>query len=187
MPTNDELNEWMRAVTVSADKPAFAALFRHFAPRINGFLQRAGADPALAEELAQETMVVLWRRAADFEPARARLSTWLFTIARNLRIDYHRRTAGGQGASPDWDAEQQPADAHLEPEALLQAALRERDVQRALAELPAEQAKVLRLSFFEEIPHAGIAQELGIPLGTVKSRIRLAAAQLRKLLEGHRS
>lgn len=187
MSTNDELNDWMRAVAASADRPAFAALFRHFAPRIKGFLQRAGTDPALAEELAQEAMVVLWRRAADFDPSQARLSTWLFTIARNLRIDHHRRSISGQGADPDWDAEQQPADAHLAPEELLQAALRERDVRRALAGLPPEQAQVLRLSFFEEIPHARIAQELGIPLGTVKSRIRLAAAQLRKLLEQYRS
>ena len=184
MPTDDEINAWMRAVAETSDRPAFAALFRHFAPRIKGFLARAGADDALAEEIAQETMVTLWRRASSFDSTRAQVSTWLYTIARNLRIDHHRRLAGGAADVPDdWDAEQQPADAHLSPEALLQAAQRERGVQRALAELPAEQAKVLRLSFFDEQPHARIARDLGIPLGTVKSRIRLAVTRLRRILE----
>ncbi len=188
MPTDDEISTWMRAVAESADRPAFAALFRHFAPRIKGFLVRGGANEALAEELAQETMVVLWRRAASFDPARAQVSTWLYTIARNLRIDHHRRTAGGPVEPPaDWDPEQQPTDAHLTLDELLHAAQRERGVQQALAELPPEQARVLRLSFFEEQPHGRIAQELGIPLGTVKSRIRLAVTQLRRILERYQA
>lgn len=188
MPTNDELNEWMRAVATSGDRPAFAALFRHFAPRLKGFLLRAGTDESLAEELAQEAMVALWRRAASFDPQRAQLSTWVYTIARNLRIDHHRRQSGmGVAEADDWDAEQQPADAHLTPEALLLAAQRERGVHQALAELPPEQAQVLRLSFFDEQPHSRIAQDLGIPLGTVKSRIRLAVTQLRRLLERHQA
>jgi len=184
MPTDDEINAWMRAVAEAADRPAFAALFRHFAPRIKGFLVRGGAEEALAEELVQETMVALWRRAGSFDPARAKVSTWLYTIARNLRIDHHRRSAGGAGPVPDdWDAEQQPADAHLGPDELLHAAQRERNLQQALAELPPEQAQVLRLSFFDEQPHTRIAEDLGIPLGTVKSRIRLAVTQLRRILE----
>jgi RNA polymerase sigma factor (sigma-70 family) len=184
MPTDDEINYWIRAVAETADRPAFAALFRHFAPRIKGFLMRGGADDAVAEDLAQETLVALWRRAASFDPARAQASTWLYTIARNLRIDHHRRTAGGQIEAPyDWDPELQPEDAHLTPDELLQAAQRERGVRQALAELPPEQAQVLRLSFFEEHPHGRIAQDLGIPLGTVKSRIRLAVTQLRRILD----
>lgn len=184
MPTDDEINIWMRAVAEAADRPAFAALFRHFAPRIKGFLIRGGADDALAEDLAQETMAALWRRAASFDPARAQVSTWLYTIARNLRIDHHRRTAGGPVEAPDdWDPEQQPADAHLTPDELLHATQRERGVLQALAALPPEQAQVLRLSFFDEHPHGRIAQDLNIPLGTVKSRIRLAVTQLRRILE----
>jgi len=186
MPTDDDINAWVRAVAEGADRPAYAALFRHYAPRIKSFLMRGGADEALAEELAQETMVVLWRRAASFDPARAQVSTWLYTIARNLRIDGLRRAAGFVAEAPDdWDAEQQPADAHLTPDELLQAARRVRGVQRALAALPPEQAQVLRMSFFDEHPHGRIAQDLGIPLGTVKSRIRLAVAQLRRTLEGY--
>lgn len=185
MNNDDEIHAWMRAVAESADRRAFAALFRHFAPRIKGFLIRAGADEALAEELAQETMVVLWRRAAMFDPARARLSTWLFTIARNLRIDHYRRAGAGLvDAGDEWDPELQPADAHLAPDELLQAAQRERDIHRAMAQLPPEQLQVLKLSFFDEHPHTRIARDLGLPLGTVKSRIRLAVMQLRRILEG---
>jgi RNA polymerase sigma-70 factor (ECF subfamily) len=188
MPTDEQINAWMHAVAQAGDRPAFAALFRHFAPRIKGFLVRGGADEALAEELTQETMVALWRRAASFDPARAQVSTWLYTIARNLRIDHHRRNVGGPVEAPDdWDPEQQPADAHLTPDELLLANQRERGVQQALAELPAEQAQVLRLSFFDEHPHSRIAQDLGIPLGTVKSRIRLAVTQLRRILERYQA
>jgi RNA polymerase sigma-70 factor (ECF subfamily) len=193
MPTDAEFSAWMRAVAESADRSAFAALFRHFAPRIKSFLVRGGASEALAEELAQETMVVMWRRAASFDPARAQVSTWLYTIARNLRIDHHRRTpgrhtAGGPVETPaDWDPEQQPADAHLTLDELLHVTQRERRVRQALTELPPEQAQVLRLSFFDEQPHGRIAQDLGIPLGTVKSRIRLAVTQLRRILERYRT
>ena len=184
MPTDHEINAWMRAVAESADRTAFAALFTFFAPRIKSFLKRGGASDTLAEELAQETMVVLWRRAAKFDPTRAQVSTWLYTIARNLRIDHHRRAAHAPVEPPDeWDPEQQPADAHLAPDELLLAAQRGDRVREALAELPTEQAQVLRLAFFDERPHARIAQDLGIALGTVKSRIRLAVKHLRRILE----
>ena len=188
MPTNDELNAWMKAVAERADRQAFAALFKHFAPRVKAYLARSGCTPELAEELTQEAMVLLWRRAATFDPARAALSTWLFTVARNVRIDHHRRRAvaadGHADGGDPWGADLQPADTALPPDELVLAAQRERSVHRALAELPAEQAMVLRLSYFEEHPHARIAQQLGIPLGTVKSRIRLAVAQLRRVLDG---
>jgi len=184
MPTTEELNDWMRSVARNAERSAFAALFQHFAPRIKGFLVRSGTDEALAEELAQETMAVLWRRAASFDPARAQLSTWLFTIARNLRIDHHRRQAMSAADGADlWDADQQPASAELTLDELAAAAQLERSVQRALAELSPEQALVLRRSFFDEEPHSRIAQDLDIPLGTVKSRIRRALVELRHILE----
>jgi RNA polymerase sigma-70 factor (ECF subfamily) len=186
MPDQDELNEWMRAVAAAADRPAFAALFRHFAPRIKGYLLGAGCTQALAEELTQETMVAMWRRAASFDPSRARLSTWIFTIARNLRIDQHRRSGRSvpEVDAAGWDADQQPADLALSPDQQLLAAQREGNVREALAGLPPDQVQVLMLSYFEDQPHARIAEQLGIPLGTVKSRIRLAVAQLRRRLEG---
>ena len=182
MPTDDEINAWMRAVAATADRRAFAALFRHFAPRVKGFLARGGADNALAEELAQETMVTLWRRASSFDPSRAQVSTWLYTIARNLRIDHARRAhEDASGGAPEEDSPDFTDDARPEDELL--AAQRWHGVRRALERLPADQAQVLRLSFFDERPHARIARELAIPLGTVKSRIRLAVAQLRRLLD----
>ena len=187
MPTADELNEWMRAVAASGDRSAFAALFRHFAPRLKSFLVRSGSGDALAEELVQEAMVQLWRRASSFDPARAQVSTWLYTIVRNLRIDHHRRQAGlvETDADPEGiDHDALGADDGAEPEAQLLAAQRARGIREALAALPPEQAQVLRLSFYEERAHPAIARDLGIPLGTVKSRIRLAVGQLRRLLDG---
>lgn len=186
MPTNEELDRWILAVATAADRQAFAALFKHFAPRLKGFLLRAGCAADLAEELAQETMVTVWRKAASFDPARAQLSTWIYTIARNLRIDHHRRNVRqvdlGDGED-DWDFDPMDPDPAASPDEQVLALQRSRRVRDALAQLTPEQASLLRLSFFEEHPHSQIARELGMPLGTVKSRIRLAVAQLRRLLD----
>ena len=175
------------AAHLAGDERAFTRLVTRYQPRLVNFVTRMIQDRERAEDLVQEAFLRVYRHLNRFDPSR-KFSTWVYTIARNLRIDHHRRQPGMAVALPDdWDAEQQPADAHLTPDELLQAAQRERGVQQALAELPAEQARVLRLSFFDEQPHSRIAQELGIPLGTVKSRIRLAAAQLRRLLERHQA
>ena len=189
MPTTDELNDWMRAVAGAADRRAFAALFRHYAPKVKGFLVRSGTPESVAEEIAQETMVALWRRASSFDPERARLSTWLFTIARNLVIDQYRRQGAGAASVPidEWHADALPDDPQRAPEELVLTAEREHRVRDAMRALPDDQARVLRMSFFGEHPHARIAEELGIPLGTVKSRIRLAVAHLRRLLDGYES
>ncbi|MBL8471632.1 MAG: sigma-70 family RNA polymerase sigma factor [Rhodocyclaceae bacterium] len=188
MPTPDELSAWIRAVADPGDRAAFAALFRHFAPRIKAFLMRGGADAALAEELAQEAMVNVWRKAASFDPARAQASTWVFTIARNLRIDYARRGLDGAREQSAGDAADELtdelADAAPTPPEQLAAGQIEHGVREALGKLPEDQALLLRLSFYEEQPHADIAKALSIPLGTVKSRIRRAMEQLRRAL-GH--
>jgi RNA polymerase sigma-70 factor (ECF subfamily) len=184
MPTPDELNDLLLAVAEHSDRQAFAVLFKHFAPRIKSYLLRAGTPEAAAEELAQETMVNVWRRAVSFDPARAQLSTWIFTIARNLRVDRHRR----DGAAADHETalaeehEQIPSGAATAEE-LLNTARRERSVRLALARLPADEATLVRLSFYDDQPHAQIASELQIPLGTVKSRMRRAIAHLRRLLD----
>jgi len=192
MPTNEELEAWICAVAAQQDRDAFVALFKHFAPRVKGYLVRGGTPVHLAEDLAQETMVAVWRRAGSFDPQRAALSTWIFTIARNLRIDHHRHAAawgaaGQLDADVDvWEAGQQPACGRAGPDEQAQAAQCERDVRRAISELPVENALVLQLSFYEEQPHSAIARELGIPLGTVKSRIRLAVAQLRRKVQPYK-
>lgn len=170
------------AIAKGQDRAAFAALFEFFAPRIKAFMQRSGASEARAEELAQETMLAVWRKAALFDPASAGAAAWIFTIARNLRIDAHRRERrGGMIETSDVEIEFQIDDSP-QPDALLATTQSEERVRSALTKLSDDQMRVVELSFFEEKAHAEIAQILGIPLGTVKSRLRLALNRLRNLL-----
>jgi len=191
MPSGDELIELVRAVALASDRGAFAVLFKHFAPRIKAYLVRAGTASELAEELAQETMIAVWRKAALFDPARAQLSTWVFTIARNLRVDALRRRHDAQAdgsmdsnANPDAEPLVQAVHDAPQPDEQLAGARREAAVRRALQQLAPEQLQILWLSFYDEQSHARIASELDVPLGTVKSRIRLAVGHLRRLLQG---
>lgn len=167
------------AIAANADRTAFAALFGHFAPRVKSYMLRLGAEPQLAEELAQETLLAVWRKAAAFDPSKAAASTWIFTIARNLRIDAARRDR--RGADPVEDASDAP-DPERTPDDILAATQSESRVRDALLTLPPEQAEVVRLSFFSDKPHSEIAEELKLPLGTVKSRLRLAMGRLREQL-----
>ncbi|MCJ7527333.1 MAG: sigma-70 family RNA polymerase sigma factor, partial [Methyloceanibacter sp.] len=159
------------------------ALFQHFAPRIKTFMQRSGSSEARAEELAQETMLAVWRKALLFDPASATAAAWVFTIARNLRIDDYRRGHRGGGVVEITDiAIEFQVDESPQPDARLASSQTEARVQTALAALSDEQKRVVELSFFEEKAHAEIATILDIPLGTVKSRLRLAMGRLRNLL-----
>ncbi|HEX2590832.1 MAG TPA: sigma-70 family RNA polymerase sigma factor [Rhizomicrobium sp.] len=176
-PTPASLCALIEAVARSQDRAAFAMLFGHFAPRVKGYLMRLGANAAMAEELAQEAMLLVWRKAPLFDAGKATASTWVFTIARNLRIDAIRRER-----RPEID----PAELSPEPERAADAGMvRDEDdsrVREAITSLPKEQALVIELSFFADKPHSLIAQELGLPLGTVKSRLRLAMARIRAAL-----
>jgi len=190
MPSGDELIELIRAVAQANDRSAFAVLFKHLAPRIKGYLIRNGTGSDVAEELAQETMVTVWRKAALFDPARAQVSTWVFTIARNLRVDAVRRQHGGRGDEPASGESYHQGDPVSEavhegpsPDEQLDGARREVAVRQALGHLTPEQLQVVWLSFYEEESHARIANELNLPLGTVKSRIRLAVSHLRRVLQ----
>lgn len=180
MSTPDELSRLIQDVAVRQDRAAFARLFEHFAPRVKGYLMRAGAPADLAEEIAQETMAAVWRKAAFYDPARGGASTWVFTVARNLRIDHARRQRSPEALEPDPAEEPAPPSS---TEEIMIAVERDARVQAALAALSPEQATIVKLSFFVEKPHPEIARELGIPLGTVKSRVRLALKRLRALLE----
>jgi len=172
-------NAAIRAVAATRDRVAFQNLFDHFGPRVKGYLMRLGAGAAVAEDLAQEAMLLVWRKADLFDPSKASASTWIFTIARNLRIDAIRKER-----RPELD----PSDPSLHPEEeraaddAMDMAKAETRLRAALAELPAEQLRIIELSFLAEKPHSLIANELGLPLGTVKSRIRLAMARLRVAL-----
>ena len=172
---------WILAVASRRDRTAFARLHAHFAPRLAGFLGRGRT--AEVEELVQETLLAVWRKAELYDPTQASASTWIFTIARNLRIDAARRA--GRATFVDV-ADHDEIDDAPDGEALLIAGERETQVRAALAALPPEQADVVRMTYFTEKPQVEIARDLGIPLGTVKSRLRLAANRLRALLEGDR-
>lgn len=169
----------VRAIADRADRDAFRALFDHYAPRVKGFLARQGLDDARAEELAQEVMVVVWRKAASFDPAKASVSTWIFRIARNRRIDVFRRdrTAVLDGEDPSLRPPETP-----DPQEAADAGQRQGLIARALAQLPAEQQDLIRRAFYDELSHSEIAERTGLALGTVKSRLRLAFAKLRSAL-----
>jgi RNA polymerase sigma-70 factor (ECF subfamily) len=179
-PDSKQPTELVEAVASRGDKEAFSRLFEFYAPRVKGFLMRSGSTPELAEEIAQEALLSVWRKAAMFDPARASVATWIFTIARNLRIDRARR---GSGVSADTLYEVLTGDAPSRPDDNLLSDERDQRVRAALQGLPNDQAQVVRLSFFEEKAHAEISETLGVPLGTVKSRLRLAMTKLRERLE----
>jgi RNA polymerase sigma-70 factor (ECF subfamily) len=167
------------AIARDKDRGAFASLFEHFAPRVKSYMLRLGAPPEAAEELAQETMLIVWRRAEAYDPAKAAASTWVFAIARNLRIDVARRAARAPlRDDPAFEISPPPS-----PDSAVTAVEDEARIGRAIATLPPEQARVIALSFFSDKPHSEIAAELDLPLGTVKSRLRLAMVRLRALLE----
>ncbi|MEQ8665786.1 MAG: sigma-70 family RNA polymerase sigma factor [Rhodospirillales bacterium] len=171
-----DLSTLLVAVGATRDKEAFRRLFAHFAPRLKSFMLRRGANGGLAEDVVQEAMINVWRKAHMFDPAKASAATWVFTIGRNVHIDHVRRSS-----RPELD----PDDPDLLPDAPPDASVgiaREQDavrLRKVLAMLPEEQREILKLAFFEEKPHREIAAELDLPLGTVKSRIRLALGKLR--------
>jgi RNA polymerase sigma factor (sigma-70 family) len=180
VPDNEELAELVERVAASRDRQAFIRLFDHYAPRINAYLLRIGAGSGIAEELTQEVMVTLWRKAALFDRRKSSLGTWLFRIARNRRIDAVRRER--LGVLDEHDPAFQPSEP-VDADEMLDGQRREERVRSALATLPQEQRELVELAFFRGLTHSQIADETGVPLGTVKSRIRLAFTRLRRVLE----
>jgi len=178
--SRSELDELLTRVGRYKDKTAFATLFSYFAPRIKSFLLRLGTDMSTAEELSQEAMIMVWRRAETFDPSQAGASTWIFTIARNKRIDRLRKD--GRPLPDMLDPAMMPE----QPETGLDAVNRNEEedkLRQAMKKLPEEQAKMIFAAYYEEKSHREIAEESGLPLGTVKSRIRLALTRLRANLD----
>lgn len=162
------------------DIGSFETLFRYYAPKVRAFMAMKTKDRQQAEELMQETMTSVWTKAIQFDPTRGNVSAWIFTIARNIRIDAYRRKrpvfdVDDQALVPE---ETMPADREYEQ------AQEAEILRKALELLPPEQQDVLKRAFFEDTPHSAIAAQMGLPLGTVKSRIRLAFSKLRDALEG---
>lgn len=178
--TPADLAALVEAVARHRDRAAFTALFDHFAPRLNGFLLRQGCDQALAEEIVQDALSTLWRKADLFDPDKSTVSTWLYRVARNRRIDLARRDRSDRIDPEDPILHPPPQNG---PDGLLDAQQREEALRLALESLPDEQLQLVRLAFFDGLSHAQVAQRTGLPLGTVKSRIRLAFSRLRRVLE----
>jgi len=157
-----------------ADRDAFAQLFRHFAPRVKAFLRKSGASDALAEECTQDVMATLWQKAHLFDPSRASVATWVFTIARNRRIDALRKSRRPEPEDLPWGPEAEPDQADA-----LVMRQESRRLGEALAMLPEKQRALIERAYFGDLSHTEIAAETGLPLGTIKSRIRLALERLR--------
>ncbi len=160
------------------DQSAFAELFSHFGPRVKGFLIKSGADASLAEEVAQEVMATCWHKAHMFDPARASVATWIFTIARNRKIDVLRKQRRPEPEDLGWGPEEDPDQADV------MALQQESEILgRAIAELPAAQRELIEKAYFGDLSHSEIADQTGLPLGTIKSRIRLALERLRHAMK----
>lgn len=169
--------EWVAelvAIRDAQDQVAFAALFRHFAPRVKAFLLRSGTNPGFAEECTQEVMATVWRKAHMFDGTKASVSTWIFTIARNRKIDMLRKTRRPEPEDLPWGPNADPDAAEA-----LMLAEDTRELGRALAALPEKQRGLIERAYFGDLSHSEIAAETGLPLGTIKSRIRLALDRLR--------
>lgn len=170
----DEWGVLILRVRDANDKDAFGALFRHFAPRIKGFLMKSGASASLAEECAQDVMATLWQKSHLFDPTRASAATWVFTIARNRRIDALRKSRRPEPEDLPWGPEAEP-DQHD----VLELAQETDRLAEAMALLPEKQRELIERAYFSDLSHSEIAAETGLPLGTIKSRIRLALERLR--------
>lgn len=178
-PDRDRLDALIEAIA-GGDRNAFAEAFSFYAPRVKAYLMRLNAPAPLAEEIAQEVMLTVWRKAGQFDRTQASASTWIFRIARNRRIDAARRAA-----RPELDGHDpalQPPAAEPPDDAAHAAGQADR-VGAALAGLPESQLVLLRLAFFDGLSHREIARRLDMPLGTVKSRLRLSFDRLRERLD----
>lgn len=177
--TSQVMDGLVRAIAERGDRECFAQLYEHYAPRLKSYLMRLGGADA-AEEMAQEAMLTVWRKAAMFDPAKASAGTWIFTIARNLYIDRRRKE---RRPEIDFNDPMLVGDGEPGADAAMSARQTENLVRAALSSLSPDQARVIEMSFFEDKPHSTIAAELKLPLGTVKSRLRLAFARLRGALD----
>ncbi|MBX9946245.1 MAG: sigma-70 family RNA polymerase sigma factor [Reyranella sp.] len=180
MLSADEAADLIEVIAARQDRAAFASLFRHFAPRIKAFIMRGGADAESAQEVSQEALIMVWRKAASFDRSRASAATWIYTIARNKRIDLLRRNARPIDTE-DWLTVFAPEEETADKSIL--AGQTYTRVKELLGGLSADQLVVIQKAFFEDKTHTVIAEELSLPLGTVKSRIRLALGRLREALE----
>lgn len=173
--------EWatrIAQVRDSQDQQAFAELFAHFAPRVKAYLIKSGANPGQAEECAQDVMATLWRKAHLFDATRASAATWIFTIARNRRIDILRKERHPEPEDLPWGPEAEP-----DQETALALQQESQQLKRAIGDLPKAQRDLVHQAYFGDMSHREIADATGLPLGTIKSRLRLALERLRHAMK----
>ncbi len=170
----------MLAVTQQRDPQAFAEIFDHFGPRLETYLRRLGLPQDQAEDIAQEVLTTIWVKSALFDPEKSSLATWIYRIARNRRIDYARRSR--ESLPFEGTPAAAAASEAVSPDAALAAEQEAEVLHAALQTLPEEQRQLVRLSYFEGLSQSEIAHQAGLPLGTVKSRLRLAFSRLRGAL-----
>ena len=178
--TNDDLTLCVELIGKNQDKLAFNSIFRYFAPRLKSFLVKAGSTDSQAEEVIQEVMIAVWTKSSTYDSNKSSVSTWIYTIARNKRIDKIRKEKRHYLSESDEGLEI-PVDSTQEKEIF--SAQVSNSLKKYMSNLPEEQSKLLKLSYFYNKTHADISTELKIPLGTVKSRIRLALTKMRHLVE----
>ena len=164
----------IKKVETLKDTSAFEELFNHFAPRVKAFLMKSGADAQMAEECSQEVMATVWRKAHLFDPSRASASTWIFTIARNKKIDAIRKQNRPEPEQLYPDQDYEP-----DQESVIELQQETERLALALGELPEKQRVLVEKAYLGELSHSEIAEITGLPLGTIKSRIRLALEKLR--------
>lgn len=170
--------EWMLAVRDNRDRTAFAALFDHFAPRLKGFVIRSGAPAHQAEEIVQDVMLTIWRKAAMFDPHRAQVSAWIYQIARNRQIDIARK----ENRPMPEELREEPG---VAPDVSQIFGLEQEagQLRQALATLKPEQREIIEKAYLGELTHQEISAQTNLPLGTIKSRIRLGLERLRHELK----
>ncbi len=181
MKSKYDPSDWvthMSRIRDDRDQAAFAELFQYFAPRVKAFLMRSGADATLAEECTQEVMATLWNKAHLFDASRASVATWVFTIARNRKIDALRKQRRPEPEDLVWGPEEEPDQADV-----LSLQQESEQLGRAIAALPAKQRELIEKAYFGDLSHSEIAEQTGLPLGTIKSRIRLALDRLRHAMK----
>jgi RNA polymerase sigma-70 factor, ECF subfamily len=174
------MSDLLQKVAQSRDVEAFRKLFELYGPRVKSYMMRQGADPTTAEDLAQETLLTVWRKAQLYSDEKGSATTWIFTIARNLRIDRLRREVSWQPLPENRDEEASDAP---DPEEEVTERERRDKVRAVLQTLPPDQSEVVTLSYVEGLSHSEIAERLGLPLGTVKSRMRLAYQKVKEAVE----
>ncbi len=174
---SSDWSDLLGSLAVKPDKKIYARLFNHFAPKVKAYILRLGVAVSAAEEVTQEVMLSVWRKAHMYHPEKAAASTWIFTLARNQSIDWMRKQKYPQYSLDEW-SETASESGQGEQEVLSDR------VAKAIRQLPEKQAQVIYMSYFEGRSHGDIASRLDIPLGSVKSRIRLASEKLKQIWGG---